>query len=126
MDFRDWYTDRMDIYRTEPVEEGALTRQERRQIATGAPCRLFHTGGNKLTLEREAASVGQSDWVQCGNEVDVRAGDELIIRPGAELNRQSPPLRAFAGQPNQYFEPFGAALPGLAHQEIPLERKERT
>lgn len=32
---------------------------------------------------------------------------------------------AYAANPNHFFEPFGAVIPGLAHQEIPLLQEER-
>ena len=63
--------------------------------------------------------------MQCGNQVDVRTGDELRMFRGKGLGETGVELRAFAGEPNHFFEPFGAVLPGLAHQEIPLLQEER-
>lgn len=125
MNFQEWYTDTMDIYRISPVQDGSLTRHERVQMAAGVPCRMYQAGAAQLDKAQTAASVRQKDWVQCGNEVDVRAGDELHIRRGAGLGRRLPEVRAFAAAPNHFFEPFGAVLPGLAHQEIPLVQEER-
>lgn len=125
MNFRDWYTDRMDIYRVQAVKDGNLTRHTRQKIAAGIPCRVYQVSGADLRMDQTAASVGQKDWVQCDNAVDVQAGDELRIRRGAGLGRQPAGLRAFAADPNHFFEPFGAVIPGLAHQEIPLLQEER-
>lgn len=125
MNFRDWYTDRMDVYRVVPVADGALTRHAREKIASDIPCRVYQVSGADLRMDQTAASVGQKDWVQCDNAVDVQAGDELHIRRGAGLGRQVAELRAFAADPNHFFEPFGAVIPGLAHQEIPLLQEER-
>ena len=124
MNFQDWYTDRMDLYRVQAVRDGALTRHERVLLLGGVPCRLYQASGSALDMGQTAASVRQKDWVQCGNEVDVQAGDELHIRRGAGLGRTTAALRAFAAEPNHFFEPFGAVLPGLAHQEIPLVQEE--
>ena len=76
-------------------------------------------------MEATAAHVEQGHWLQCGNEVDIEAGDELLIHRGAVLGKEIKRVRAFASEPNHYFEPFGAVLPGLAHQEIRLLQEER-
>ena len=128
--FRDWYTDRMDVYRVSAVRDGALTRHGRAPVLEGIPCRVFQLDAERLSVSQSAASagkrsVGQGDWVQCANEADIRPGDELIIRRGVGPGRSVPEIRAFAGEPNYYFEPVGAVLPGLAHQEIPLMQEER-
>ena len=125
MNFRDWYTDRMDIYRVQPVKDGALTRHQRRKIAEDIPCRVYQTDAARLELNQTAAASTQKDWVQCDNSVDVQAGDELRIFRGKGLGKTLPETRAFAADPNHFFEPFGAVLPGLAHQEIPLLQEER-
>ena len=54
----------------------------------------------------------------------VRPGDELLIYRGRGLGQIHQPIRAFAGEPVYYHEPFGAVMPGLAHQEIVLLQKE--
>lgn len=125
MNFRDWYTDRMDIYRVQPVKDGALTRHKRRKIAEDIPCRVYQTDAARLELNQTAAASTQKDWVQCDNSVDVQAGDELRIFRGKGLGKTLPEMRAFAADPNHFFEPFGAVIPGLAHQEIPLLQEER-
>lgn len=125
MNFREWYTDTMDIYRVSPVQDGSLTRHERVQVAAGVPCRMYQTDAARLNMAQTAASSMQKDWVQCDNAVDIRTGDELHIHRGAGLGHTLPEVRAFAADPNHFFEPFGAVLPGLAHQEIPLVQEER-
>ena len=114
MNFHDWYTDTVDIWRVVPVQDESLTRHERRELYRNIPCRLYQV---------EAAD--QKDWLQCDNEVDIQAGDELIIHRGAVLGKSIPDIRAFASGPNHFFEPFGAIMPGLAHQEIRLLQQER-
>lgn len=125
MNFRDWYTDRMDVYRVRAVRDGALIRHEREQAAADIPCRVYQTAGSALELNQTAAGVRQKDWVQCDNAVDVQAGDELWIFRGKGLGKTVQELRAFASEPSRFFEPFGAVVPGLAHQEIPLLQEER-
>lgn len=59
----------------------------------------------------------------CDTAVDIQAGDQLIIHRGPGL-ATTPDIRAFAADPNLYFEPFGAVIPGLAHQEVRLLQQE--
>ena len=84
MNFHDWYTDTVDIWRVVPVQDESLTRHERRELYRNIPCRLYQV---------EAPEI--------------------------------PDIRAFASGPNHFFEPFGAIMPGLAHQEIRLLQQER-
>ena len=125
MNWADWYTDLMDIWRNAPVMDGALTRYERTCIAQSVPCRIYRSDNRPIQMSQTAASTGSNDHLACDVSVDIRAGDELEIRRGARLGRVGPTIRAFAGEPNLYYEPFGAVIPGLAHQEIRLEQEER-
>lgn len=125
MNFRDWYTDTVDVWRDVDVPDGNLTRHQRKQVLEAVPCRVFQQSPKAVTMEQTAAQSRQEDQLQCGNEVDIRAGDELLIHRGAGLGQERAAIRAFAGEPHYYFEPFGAVIPGLAHQEIRLLQQER-
>lgn len=125
MNFHDWYTDTVDIWRVVPVQDESLTRHERRELYRNIPCRLYQVEAPEIRMSQAAASADQKDWLQCDNEVDIQAGDELIIHRGAILGKSIPDIRAFASGPNHFFEPFGAIMPGLAHQEIRLLQQER-
>lgn len=125
MNFADWYTDVMDIYRVTPTTTENLTTNERQQVASAIPCRIYHSDKKPVTMSQTAASYNVTDKLMCANSVDIRAGDELLIQRGGKLGQAGENLRAFAGDPTHYYEPFGAVIPGLAHQEIPLLRQER-
>ncbi|MFQ8761915.1 MAG: hypothetical protein ACLSAF_23005 [Intestinimonas sp.] len=58
-------------------------------------------------MSQAAASADQKDWLQCDNEVDIQAGDELIIHRGAVLGKSIPGIRAFASGPNHFLSPSG-------------------
>ena len=75
-------------------------------------------------MQQDAAYIKQADRLMCDPSVDIQPGDQLIIHRGAVLGRTAPDIRAFAADPNYYFEPFGAIMPGLAHQEIRLLQQE--
>lgn len=125
MNFQDWYTDTVDIWRVTPTTANGLTTNTREQIYTGIPCRIYQSDNQPISMDQSAAYVKQADRLMCDTSVDIRAGDQLIIHRGAGLGKTSPDIRAFAADPNLYFEPFGAVIPGLAHQEIRLLQQER-
>lgn len=124
MRFSDWYTDRMDVFRVVAISDSALTRHERQMILTEIPCRIYRPGKGGIRMGTTAASIRKEDFLMCGNEVAIQAGDELLIYLGAGIGGGARKLRAFAGEANHYYEPFGAVMPGLAHQEIPLTMEE--
>lgn len=124
MNYSDWYTDTCDIYRVTDTLDGSLTRKERTLVYQGVRCRVYREKSYSLSLPQTAANDRNISMLACDNSVDIRAGDELILHRGAVLGH-SLNYRAFAGEPNHYFEPFGAAVPGLAHQEIQLLSEER-
>ena len=124
MNFLDWYTDTVDIYRVSDTKEGSLSRKERSLVQKGVKCRVYRERSHNLTLPQTAAETRTVSLLACANEVDVRAGDELIIHRGGAIGHNET-YRAFASDPNHYYEPFGAVIPGLAHQEIQLLSEER-
>lgn len=124
MNYQDWYTDRMDVHRITAGLDGALTVHKRELVAEDVPCRIYRAGAHGPRMQPTAAYTESEDKLACANSVDVRAGDELIIRRGGGLGERRPVIRAFAGDPVYYHEPFGAVMPGLAHQEIGLLQKE--
>ena len=115
----------MDVWRNVPVKDGNLTRQKRQQVLTGIPCRIYQSDNKPINMAQTASSVSQNDHLACDISVDIHVGDELIIIRGGKLGRPGPTIRAFASDPNLYYEPFGAIMPGLAHQEIRLMEQER-
>lgn len=125
MNWTDWYTDRMDLYRNTAVPDGALTRQQRKRVLADIPCRIYQSDNKPIGMTQTAASISGTDHLACDLSVEIRAGDELIITRGGGLEKPGPVIRAFAAEPNLYYEPFGAMIPGLAHQEIRLMEQER-
>ena len=125
MNFQDWYTDTVDIWRVTPTTTNGLTTNTLTELYTAVPCRIYQSDNQPINMDQSAAYVKQDDRLMCDTSVDIRAGDQLIIHRGAVLGKTAPNIRAFAADPNLYFEPFGAILPGLAHQEIRLLQQER-
>ena len=125
MNYQDWYTDKMDVYRTVNAKEGALTRKSRERVLENVPCRIYRPSARGPTMSQTAASYSGESKLACDNSVDIRAGDELRIVRGGMLGHSGGELRFFAGRPEKYYEPFGAVMPGLAHQEVTLLEEER-
>lgn len=125
MNWTDWYTDTMDVFRNEKVVTNNLTRMERRQVLSAVPCRVYRTQPKGPAMSQTAASIQQTDKLACGVDVDIRPGDELLLHRGSALGHIIPEERYFAGASDRYYEPFGAVMPGLAHQEISLLKQER-
>ena len=124
MSFTDWYTDTVDVYRVENQTTNNLTTQQRVPVSTGTPCRIYQSDNQPINMQLGAAYIKQADRLMCDASVDIQPGDELIIHRGAVLGKTAPDIRAFAADPNLYYEPFGAVMPGLAHQEIRLLQQE--
>ena len=125
VNWNNWYTDLADVYRVQQVMDGSLTRNERKQVLAAVPCRVYRSGDRPVNMQQTAAYVQQTDKLACAVDVDIHAGDELIVTRGAKLGHPGPITSAFAADPVYYYEPFGAVIPGLAHQEIPLLQQER-
>ena len=106
------------------IDFPALTRHERVRLAEDVPCRIYHNSAHSPRMQSTAAYTESEEKLACGNDADIQPGDELLIRRGQGLGRTQQTIRAFAGEPVHYYEPFGAALPGLAHQELALLQRE--
>lgn len=126
MNFADWYTDTVDIWRSVPTTTNGLTSYTLTELYTSVPCRIYQSDNQPINMEQTAAHVKQADRLMCDVAADIRAGDQLIIHRGAGLGQTVPEIRAFAADPNLYFEPFGAVIPGLAHMEVRLLQQEIT
>ena len=124
MNFTDWYTDTVDIWRVTPTTTNGLTTNTLTELYTAVPCRIYQSDNQPINMQLGAAYIKQADRLMCDPSVDIQPGDELIIHRGAVLGRTAPDIRAIAADPNLYYEPFGAVMPGLAHQEIRLLQQE--
>ena len=125
MNFSDWYTDTVDIWRVVQTVDNHLTTSERKLLYSGIPCRIYQSDSAPINMEQTAAHIKQADRLMCDTSVDIQPGDQLIIHRGAALGKTVAEIRAFAADPNLYFEPFGAVIPGLAHMEVRLLQQER-
>lgn len=125
INYSNWYTDLMQIWRNVPTTANVLTSLEPQMIAENVPCRIYQSDNQPIKMEQTAAHVKQNDRLMCDINTDIKAGDKLIIERGGALGYSPATIRAYAADPNYYYEPFGAVLPGLAHIEVRLLQEER-
>lgn len=118
--FSNWYTDTVDIYRVVSVKVGNITTQERQQVGSAIPCRVYNSQKNGPNMTDTAARTQSTDKLACDLSADIQAGDELFVTRGGALGKTGAPERYFAGNPQQYYDPVGGALTGLEHQEVGL------
>lgn len=125
MNFNDWYTDLFTIERNVDVIDGSLTRKELIVIAEGVKGRVYRRGSSLPRWQQTAADANQNLKLACDNSVDIKAGDRLTITLGGVLGYSKTIYVARAGDPDPYYEPFGAVMPQLAHQQVDLEDLKR-
>ncbi len=102
MNYADWYTDTVTIFRVVPDKKGNLTTHERTQIAADVPCRIYQENDHGPTMKQTSAQISQTEKLATDNEVDIKTGDELLITRGGALGKSREVVRAFAGEPSYY------------------------
>ena len=122
--FDGWYTDLVDVYRVVNATTGNIDTQTRQQVGSSIPCRVYSSQKNGPSMQDDAARVNSTDKLSCAVDVDIRAGDELLVTRGGALGRGGGPERYFAGNPQHYYDPVGGALTGLEHLEVGLLMQE--
>ena len=120
-----WYTDTATVNRVESYADGNLTKQRRIVAAENVPCRVYRNSSPSTAMKDTAAQVEPSDMLACDIDVDIKAGDEIMVIRGGALGYENKPLRYFAGEPMPYYEPFGGVVPQLAHQQVPITGEKR-
>ena len=80
-----WFTDLMDVFRVESVTTDGLTTQERVQVLSAVPCRVYAPAKNSINLRDGAATTRADEKLACGIDVDIQAGDEIIVTRGGVL-----------------------------------------
>ena len=124
MNFTDWYTDGLEIWRNTPTLVGSLTKMVRSKVYKGLYCRVYQNPHGSPQMNQTAADDRSDMRIACDLSVDLQHGDEVIITRGARVGGTQT-LKGFVGDIRYYREPYGAVMPGLAHQEADLLMQER-
>lgn len=125
MNFYDWFTDTVTVYRSTGELRGNLTKKERTLIYEDIPCRVYSDSNPAPTMSQTAAYLKGQSKIAMDNQYNIFPGDELIISRGGRIGQVNYLTRGFAGDAHRHFEPFGAVMPQLAHQEITVMQEER-
>ena len=112
-----WFTDLMDVFRVESVTTDGLTTQERVQVLSAVPCRVYAPAKNSINLRDGAATTRADEKLACGIDVDIQAGDEISVTRGGVLGHTRTE-RYIASKPVPYYDPVGVAATGLEHLEV--------
>jgi hypothetical protein len=84
------------------------------------PCRIYNSEITGPAMQDTAARVMRQNKLSCALDVDIKAGDELLVVRGGVLGSNRESVRYFAGEPQYFYDPVGGALTGLQHQEVGL------
>jgi hypothetical protein len=125
MDMNKWYTDRMDVYRTEKETTNSISKHIRVKVHENIPCRIYRAKNAQIHMQQTAADVRQDNMLACDVSVDIKPGDELYISRGAGIGYNIAPVRYFAGESHFQLEPVGGVSGGLTHQAISLLSQKR-
>jgi hypothetical protein len=121
-----WYTDLLTVYRGVDGTDGSVDVRGYGMVCADIPCRVYQPSARGLKMTPGTPEYAPEDKLACGVGVDIQAGDRLMVTRGGGLDGGgAAAAEYFAGNPVLYFEPFGGAIPGLAHQEITLSGAKR-
>lgn len=110
MNFQDWYTDTVDIWRVVSTTTNSLTTNELTELYTAVPCRIYQSDNQPINMEQTAAHVKQADRLMCDTSVDIQPGDQLIIHRGQGWERLHPPSEPLRQTPTCTLSPSGRSF----------------
>lgn len=118
--FNNWYTDSVDVYRSEQQIRNNVTESVRVLKSSGNKCRVHRSKITALNMRQGVARDMGTDKLSCPLSVDIQKGDELLVIRGKFVGSNNAPERYFAGNPQSFYDPIGGVLTGLEHKEIAL------
>lgn len=115
-----WYTDLVDIYRVEEYTDSYITKHRLTLMRSKVPCRVYKNPVTFTQLTPQQSEIMNNDKLACNTDVDIIAGDKLVVTRGGRLGHNSDIKVYIAGDPVEYYEPFGGIRPRIDHKEVPL------
>lgn len=118
-----WYTDDFDIYRNVSVEVLGVTKEQRKLIQEHIRGRIYSKKTKSLDVSEQAYNFSVFDMLACRNDVDIKPGDELVIRRGYYINQftNGNEEKYIAGNPTKYMMPVGGISIDISHQEVSIQ-----
>lgn len=123
-----WYTDLFKVYRSmQKTKLGVTMNEERILIASGCRGRIYRKSSPSLNNNPQASELAFNDQLMCDVEIDIKAGDEIVVWRGYHIGKSTEEGQVYiAGQPADYYVPFGGVKPDVEHKQVPLQNTQRS
>ena len=127
---RAWFTDLFKVYRTEQVTKLGVTENTQRVlISKNNQGRIYRKSSPSLNNNPQASELLFNDQLMCDTDVDIKAGDEIVVLRGYFIGKTHEGEEGkvyIAGEPADYYTPFGGVAPDVAHKQVPLQNTTRS
>lgn len=127
---RAWYTDLFKVYRSQQETKlGVTGNMQRVLISKNNRGRIYRKSSPSLQTSPQASELQFNDQLMCDTELDIRAGDEIVVLRGffiGKCHENDNGQVYIAGEPADYYTPFGGVAPDVEHKQVPLQNTQRS
>lgn len=124
---QNWFSDVFSVYRNVISEHRGVTNTERKLISKDNYGRIYRKSNASLNSSPQAAELSINEALITDINVDIQAGDEIHLIRGYKINKKIDKADIYiAGQPVDYYTPFGGVSPDLQHKQVLLQNTLRT
>lgn len=122
-----WYTDLFNVYRVQQVTNLGITTDKRILVTENQRGRIYRKSGSQLNNQLQAAELNINDNLMCDINVDIKAGDLIEVSRGYFIGKFNGNKEQYiAGEPVDYYIPFGGISPDLEHKQVQLQNIKRS
>lgn len=122
-----WYTDLFNVYRVQQVTNLGITTDKRILVTENQRGRIYRKSGSQLNNQLQAAELNINDNLVCDINVDIKAGDLIEVSRGYFIGKFNGNKEQYiAGEPVDYYIPFGGISPDLEHKQVQLQNIKRS
>lgn len=119
---QNWYTDLFSVYRNEIVEKMGVSNTNRVLVSKNNYGRIYRKSNASLNPSPQAAELSINESLITDINIDIKAGDELHVIRGYRINKNKDKCDVYiAGQPVDYYTPFGGVSPDIQHKQIAIQ-----
>lgn len=125
---KQWYTDLFKVFRSVQVDKLGVTENTKRILISKDNCgRVYRKSSPNLTNNPQASELSFNDQLMCETDLDIRAGDEIVVLRGYFIGKCNNEGDVYiAGEPADYYTPFGGVAPDVEHKQVPLQKQRRS
>lgn len=122
-----WYTDLFNVYRVQQVTNLGITTDKRILVTENQRGRIYRKSGSQLNNQLQAAELNINDNLVCDINIDIKAGDLIEVSRGYFIGKFNGNKEQYiAGEPVDYYVPFGGISPDLEHKQVQLQNIKRS